>query len=199
MSTTVKPPRADARRNTELLVTAAKAAVIDNDGPITAHDLARRAGVGIGTFYRRVGSLDELLSLALRQLLDEVLALAAEATDDDDPWAGFLRFARSYVRLRAVICGVNAVIADKTGLDISPELSRLRDAIQTLTRRARDAGELRADLDWTDVAFALAAVVSVDHTIGLTADKRQWRHNLRILLDGLRPSGKPRVTDADLG
>src|SRR5262245_60797503 len=104
MDSTVKSPRADARRNTERLVEAAKAAVIDNDGPITAHDLARRAGVGIGTFYRRVGSLDELLGMALRQLMDEVLDLADKALAETDAWRGFLRFARSYVQLRAVIC-----------------------------------------------------------------------------------------------
>ncbi|WP_214410243.1 TetR/AcrR family transcriptional regulator [Sphaerisporangium fuscum] len=175
-------PRADARRNLERLVVAARQAAAEG-GEITAHEIARRAGVGIGTFYRRVGSPEVLLKAVLGEVLEEIVAKGDEGMADPDPWAGFATFALSYIRLRNELCDVNKRLGDV--LDHSR--AELRDRIQALVERAQRAGVMRADVTWEDVAFLMVAASSTGpHTLGLQAGARQWDRNLQVVLDGLR-------------
>ncbi|MEJ3657058.1 TetR/AcrR family transcriptional regulator [Actinomycetes bacterium KLBMP 9759] len=179
-------PRADAHRNVERLVAAAREAVAEVGTGVTAHEIAQRAGVGIGTFYRRIGSRDDLLAAILLESLDEGMRLAAEALDDPDPWAGFAGFATAFVQLRAVSCGVNDALAGRTTVVLP--LDRVRESIRKLVERAQRHGAMRADVTWEDVAFLLAGA-TVDHTIGLspatTTGDEQWRRTLGVVLDGL--------------
>ncbi|WP_371778248.1 TetR/AcrR family transcriptional regulator [Streptosporangium subroseum] len=185
-------PRADARRNLERLVVAARQVAIEGS-EITAHEIARRAGVGIGTFYRRVGSLEALLEAVLGEVLGEIVAKGDEGLADPDPWAGFTTFALSYIHLRNELCDVNKRLGDV--LDHSR--AELRDRIQLLAERAQQAGLMRTDVTWEDVAFLMVAASTGPHTLGLQASARQWDRNLQVVLDGLRvpdPStlpGKP--------
>ncbi|MCO5993756.1 TetR/AcrR family transcriptional regulator [Actinoallomurus rhizosphaericola] len=188
-SETGRAPRADARRNVERLVAAARAAVAEVGVDVTAHEIARRAGVGIGTFYRRVPSREALLAAVLADLLDEMLVIARRAVDDPDPWRGFTGFATAYVRLRAASCGLNAALGGECGLALDPQLARVREHIRLLVGHAKEAGVLREDVTWEDVAFLLASVTTADRTLGLPAGDEQWRRNLRIVLDGLRAGG----------
>nr|WP_079320063.1 helix-turn-helix domain-containing protein [Microbispora sp. GKU 823] len=82
-----RTPRADARRNMERLVEAARAAVAEIGVEVTAHEIARRAGVGIGTFYRRVSSREALLEAVLDEVLAEMADLAADAAATPTPGA----------------------------------------------------------------------------------------------------------------
>ncbi|MFC4913790.1 TetR/AcrR family transcriptional regulator [Actinomadura gamaensis] len=175
-------PRADARRNVERLVVAAREAALEG-GDITAHEIARRAGVGVGTFYRRVGSLEALLEAVLGEVLGEIVAKADEGIAERDPWTGFETFAAAYIRLRNELCDVNKRLGDV--LDHSR--AELRDRIRRVVERAQRAGAMRADVTWEDVAFLLVAASSTGpHTLGLKAGDRQWERNLRVVLDGLR-------------
>lgn len=175
-------PRADARRNVERLVLAARQAVVEG-GEVTAHEIARRAGVGIGTFYRRVGTLEGLLGAVLGEVLGEIIAKADEAMADPDPWAGLTAFAHSYIHLRNELCDVNKRLGDV--LDHSR--AELRDRIRLLVERAQRSGAMRADVTWEDVAFLLVAASSTGpHTLGLQAGAQQWDRNLQVVLDGLR-------------
>ncbi|MEO3872043.1 TetR/AcrR family transcriptional regulator [Nonomuraea sp. B12E4] len=175
-------PRADARRNVERLVAAARQAAVEG-GEITAHEIARRAGVGIGTFYRRVGSLETLLEAVLGEVLGEIVAKGDEGMADPDPWAGFAMFALSYIHLRNELCDVNKRLGDV--LDHSR--AELRDRIRLLVERAQRAGAMRTDVTWEDVAFLMVAASSTGpHTLGLQAGARQWERNLQVVLDGLR-------------
>lgn len=190
-------PRADARRNVARLVVAARQAVVEG-GEITAHEIARRAGVGIGTFYRRVGSLEALLDAVLTEVLEEIIAKGDEGLADPDPWAGFTRFALSYIHLRNELCDVNKRLGDV--LDHSR--AELRHRIRLLVERAQQAGVMRTDATWEDVAFLMVAASSTrPHTLGLQADTRQWDRNLQVVLDGLRNPdpgplpGEPPVLD----
>ncbi|GAA4602327.1 TetR/AcrR family transcriptional regulator [Actinoallomurus liliacearum] len=174
-------PRADARRNVERLVVAARQAAVEG-GEITAHEIARRAGVGIGTFYRRVGSLEALLEAVLGEVLGEIIAKGDEGMADPDPWAGFTTFALSYIHLRNELCDVNKRLGDV--LDHSR--AELRDRIQILVERAQRAGAMRTDVTWEDVTFLMVAASTGPHTLGLQAGTRQWDRNLQVVLDGLR-------------
>src|SRR4030081_2048160 len=103
-------PRADARRNVQRLVEAARIAVAEVGVTVTAHEIARRAGVGIGTFYRRLPSRDALLEAVLTDTIDEMVTLAGKAVEDPDPWHGFCVFAEAFVQLRAASCGLNEAL-----------------------------------------------------------------------------------------
>lgn len=180
--------RADARRNAARLVAAVRAALDEQGLDVTTRDVAQRAGVGLGTLYRRVPSLDALLSAILIDTITEMTELAVRARDAEDPWQAFVDFAEAYVRLRASSCGLHAALSGAGGLDLGAHIDRLRREIRHLVRRAQAAGAIRDDLDWRDVPFALATVIPTDHTIGLTAKPDQWRRNLAVVLDGLHAS-----------
>ncbi|WP_064745506.1 TetR/AcrR family transcriptional regulator [Pseudonocardia acaciae] len=184
-------PRADARRNVARLVDAARAAVAEVGVQVTAHEIARRAGVGVGTFYRRLPSREALLEAVLADVIDEMLALARECLRDPDPWRGFRRFAVDYVQLRVASCGLNEALGEHRGLDLDPALAELRGHLERLVTRAVQAGAMRADVRWPDVAFLLASAVPEPATIGLRAEPEQWRRNLDVILDGLAAPTSP--------
>lgn len=182
-----KQPRADARRNAERLIVAARQALDERGLTVTTRDIAERAGVGLGTLYRRIPSLDALLGAILLDTIEEMTEHARHALDGADPWQAFTDFAETYVRLRATSCGLNDALSDAgVHLDLSTRIRRLQRTVRRLIERTQQAGALRDDLDWRDVAFLLAAAVPRDHTIGLEARPDQWRQTVRVILDGLR-------------
>ncbi|MFI0423526.1 TetR/AcrR family transcriptional regulator [Spongiactinospora sp. 9N601] len=182
--------RADARRNAERLVAAARAALDEKGLDITARDVANRAGVGLGTLYRRVPSLNALLAAILIDTLTEMTELATRARQEPDPWTAFAGFAEAYVQLRASSCGLHAALSgtDADPLDLTLHIDRLREEVRHLIEDVQAAGAIRDDLDWRDIPFLLATAIPADRTIGLTARPDQWRRNLAVTLDGLRPS-----------
>ncbi|MFE0462858.1 TetR/AcrR family transcriptional regulator [Kitasatospora sp. NPDC058965] len=189
---TGRQPRADARRNVERLVAAARVAIAEVGVDASAHEIAARAGVGIGTFYRRIPSREALLLAVMAELLGEMAAAADRALTDPDPWQGLCAFAARYVELRAESTGVGEALGGACGEGLDRELAELRERFRLLVERARAAGRLRPDLAWQDVPFLLASVATGSHTLGLRADPDQWRRNLTLLLDGLRtPSPTP--------
>jgi AcrR family transcriptional regulator len=181
-------PRADARRNVERLVEAARIAVAEVGVGVSAHEIARRAGVGVGTFYRRIPSLEALLKTVLDEILDEIAKVADQAVEDPDPWNGLCVFAVAYVRLRAESCGVSEALGGACGDALAQRLEDLRGRIRSLVERAQSVGAMRTDIAWQDVPFLFAAAATGGHTLGMQAGDQQWERNLDIILDGLRPT-----------
>ncbi|MGW5647580.1 TetR/AcrR family transcriptional regulator [Saccharopolyspora sp. NPDC003752] len=179
-------PRADAQRNVRRLVVAAREAVAEVGVGVTAHEIARRAGVGIGTFYRRVPSREALLQAVVEDTIYEIVGLARQALQDPDPWHGFCGFAAEFVQLRAMSCGINEALGTDCALTLDQPLADLREEIRLLVERCQQAGAVRGDVPWQDVPFALTSVMTGNRTIGLPAADDQWRRNLRIVLAGLR-------------
>jgi AcrR family transcriptional regulator len=184
--------RADARRNTERLVAAAREALDEQGLGVTTRDIAQRAGVGLGTLYRRIPSLQALLTAILIDTITRMTELARQAHDAQDPWTAFVDFAEAYVQLRASSCALHAALSGPAGPDLGEHIDQLRHEIDHLIQHAQAVGAIRDDLDWRDIPFALASAIPADHTIGLTAKPDQWRCNLGIILDGLHT--QPRAT-----
>ncbi|MCI2415928.1 TetR/AcrR family transcriptional regulator [Saccharopolyspora sp. K220] len=185
-------PRADAQRNVERLITAARQALDEQGLAVTTRDIAQRAGVGLGTLYRRVPSVDALLAAILTDTIDEMTESARRALEASDAWRGFVEFAEVYVRLRTSSCGLHDALSGAGAhLDLKPRINQLQRAVRQLVQRAQDKHVIRDDLDWRDIPFVLATAIPADHTIGLEPKTDQGRRNLRIILDGLRPPAGP--------
>lgn len=185
-------PRADAQRNVERLVAAARTALAEVGTGVTAHEIARRADVGVGTFYRRVESREALVAAVLAELIADAVAEADRLLGSADPWAALCEFAVAFVQMRAANVAVSEAVAGQCGFAPEDALAQLRERFRLLVGRAQEAGAMRADIAWQDVPFLLASVATGTTTLGLRATGRQWERNLGIVLDGMRaPSPRP--------
>jgi AcrR family transcriptional regulator len=192
-----RQPRADARRNVERLVAATRAAIAETGVDASAHEIAARAGVGVGTFYRRVPSREVLLLAVLDEVLADIARAADRALRLPDPWQGLSEFAAAYVGLRSESCGIGEALGGACGTDLDATLAALCERFRLLVERAQAAGAMRSDVAWQDVPFLLASVATGRRTLGLQAAGEQWRRNLTVLLDGLRtPTPTPLTGEA---
>ncbi|MGC0314029.1 TetR/AcrR family transcriptional regulator [Kitasatospora acidiphila] len=183
---TGRQPRADARRNVERLVTAARMAIAETGVDASAHEIAARAGVGVGTFYRRIPSREMLLLAVLDEVLGETIQAADRALAHPDPWQGLSEFAAAYVGLRSESCGIGEALGGACGEGLDATLAALRERFRLLVERTQETGVMRSDVAWQDVPFLLASIATGRNTLGLRATEDQWRRTLGVLLDGLR-------------
>jgi AcrR family transcriptional regulator len=161
--------RSDAQRNLDRLLGAAGECFSEQGVNASVDEIARRAGVGHGTVFRRFPTKDALLTAVLGQELDRLLVLAEAAIAEPDAGAAFAGFFRAaadaYARNRALLEGVDRCRE-------LPQAIPLREASETLAKRAQKAGALRRDLSAAEV-FELVPAAS---------------RFPDVILDGLRPS-----------
>lgn len=184
-----RPLRADARRNREKILAAARDAFGRSGLECQVEDIARRAGVGVGTVYRHFPTKDALVT-ALAEAHFERLAAIIEAalTERGDPWDVFAAAIwRAAEPAAADIAWCEIVAGDATAA-IGGRLrgqERLAAATTALIERAQAAGRMRADATVGDVRAimcGLGHVAAVQRT-GVPLD---WKRYLKIALDGLR-------------
>ena len=146
--------RADAQRNLDRVLGAATECFAEHGVDVTVDEVARRAGVGHGTVFRRFPTKEALLDAVLTKELDRLLLLAQAALAEDDPWAGFADFfraaAEAYGRSRAL------VEAKERCRDL-PQFEPMGTAIHEIVRRAQAAGSLRNDLSAEEIFELLPA------------------------------------------
>jgi AcrR family transcriptional regulator len=188
------PLRSDARRNRDLIVTAATAHFLEHgpDAPLDA--VARAAGVGIGTLYRRFPTRDALLGAVLEQLLDDVVMDVRAARDSAaTPWDGLMQ-ATSWSRsIRTILRVARGPVV--TRLTTSDTFAPLRDAlaemltiIDGLVRAAQADGTMRTDVSAGDIVLVTSAVSrSLPHDGDAAANAYSRAH--AILAAGLRANG----------
>lgn len=182
-----RPLRRDAQRNRDLLVAAARRvyAVRGLDAPL--EDIAKEAGVSIGTLYNRFPTRDALVDAALAGKVAEAIGLAEAAAAMDDPWAGFAWFLEHTCEMQASNRGYNELCV--RALPDAPEIERLKarghELVKSIVARAQESGQLRADFAEGDFAFVLWSTKTIiEATAGAAPDA--WRRHLAFLLDGLR-------------
>jgi AcrR family transcriptional regulator len=177
-----RPKRADARRNYDKLVGAARAVFAEEGTSAPLEDIAERAAVGIGTLYRHFPTRQALLEAVY---VDEVEAMARAAEDLSElpPWDALSQWLHQYVGFAATKRALNEAL-----LEAAPDsdvLLACRTAIAgagtTLVERAQRAGVVRADTDFMDVGRMVAGIAMVP-----TADPGQKERLLELALDGLR-------------
>jgi AcrR family transcriptional regulator len=180
-----RPLRADARRNRDAIVQAARAIVADEGVEAQIHDVARRAGVGVGTVYRHFATKSELMGELLRICTTENAALAREADLQEDPWdafAGLVRGACAAMAGDAAKRRVWRVASDEAFAYAHDSKQEMHDATAVVVDRAHAAGVLRADFTNDDMAGLMCGLAAVIDAGG-PAD---WSRLVEFALDGLR-------------
>ena len=190
----VRKPRADAARNRERVLEAAKAVFSTGGADASLEAVARRAGVGIGTLYRHFPTREALFEAVYRREVDQLGDLADELGKDADPVDALRRWLRSNVDFVATKKGMSAALA--VAAQGSPELrsyslDRLTRAVGGLLGRAVAAGEIRDDISPQDLLRALVGMC-------LMHDQPGWQSTvsrlLDVLVDGLRARPGDRST-----
>ena len=178
-----RPKRADARRNYEKVLTAAREAFAEGGESTALEEIARRAGVGIGTLYRHFPSRQALLEALYVDEVEEVCRSAAEL-EGADPWEALNAW---FDRLIGYIATKRALLHELLNyLDQDAPLFKvcrasLFAAGEPLLKRAQDAGVVREDVEFSEVMQMLMGILKIP-----AEDPAQTKRLLRIALDGLR-------------
>jgi AcrR family transcriptional regulator len=182
-----RPLRADAERNRERILTAAREAFAEDGLDVGLHEIARRAGVGVGTVYRRFPDKEDLIEALFQDRVAEVEALAGEALADPDGWAGLEHFLHRTCELQAADRGLHQLVftGEKGPRCAAGARERIAPLVAQLVERAQGQGALRPDVTALDVGM-------LRHQLGMLIDAageaapEVWPRLLRIVLDGLR-------------
>jgi AcrR family transcriptional regulator len=154
--------RADAQKNYEHLLDVGRVVVAEQGVDASLRDVARRAGVGLGTFYRHFPSREALLEALLRASFDELTAQAAELDSSSSPKDALVFWLRDCVAFSHTYRGVTTMMMaaiEDTESALHASCVTMRAAGTQLLTRAQAAGTARADLDGTDL-FALIAALA---------------------------------------
>jgi AcrR family transcriptional regulator len=183
-----RPLRADARRNRERVITAAAVVFAEHGHDAQMDDVAKRAGVGVGTVYRHFPTKEALIEALAVDRFEKVLAVGQEALLNPDPWEAFAGALWAGAELTASDRSFSEIVGELSGPMPLPEaLERgMRETYGELLRRAQEAGALRDDLVFDDIPMFMCG-------IGLGARKTHpcpdaWKRHISIVIDGLRAS-----------
>jgi len=180
--------RCDAARNRQRILEAAHDVFVERGTGLTVDEVARRAGVGVGTVYRRFPSKEALLDAVALPVFEKTLHIARRALREG-PGEGFELFIR---RLVAFYASHGLPVRRLWGAaDGRSMRDQLNPVVEQLIDDAHSAGTLRADFTAADVPALVWTVTRLVEDIGEAAPAI-WRRHLDLLLDGLRP-GEPRT------
>ena len=183
-----RPLRADAQRNYQRLVSAASAAFAEHGADdASLEEIARRAGVGIGTLYRHFPNRQALLEAVYRDQVDVLSDRARRLSESADPGAALAEWLRALVsfgRTKRSLTSAMLATLDKDSELLSTCSLIMRGAATGLLERAQEAGVVRADADATDLLRLVHAVsMAVERE---PADRGQADRLLGLIMDGLR-------------
>ncbi len=181
--TTERPQRADARRNRERILEAARDAFAAQGADTQMDDVARRAGVGVGTVYRHFPTKEALMGELIAQRFATFAEHARAALAIEDPWEAFsgLLHANAEVMARDVAVQQALMSSSESWELAEPSRRMLAEIGAELIARGIKADVLRADLCVDDIGMLMCGVSST-----MSIERFDWRRHLEIVLDGLR-------------
>jgi len=179
-----RPLRADARRNRERILKAARAVFADQGLHSQIDDVAKRAKVGVGTVYRHFPTKEALLNALVRERFEEIAGYALEALERDDAWEGFCQLVwRAAERNAADLAFCEAV--SSTDCSAIVEDVGLMRSTELLIERAQAQGRMRLDATGEDVPIMMVGAGAV---MQMSPTPDAWVRYLTLMLDGLRAS-----------
>jgi AcrR family transcriptional regulator len=180
-----RPLRADALRNHHAIVAAAREAFEQVGPDVPLEEVARRAGVGPSTLYRRFAGRDELVAAVFAEYFEEAVEpLLVGAATDDDPWGAIARVVEEIARALLHRRGILRAAKDSGAFTAEVAL-RFIGPLQDLLTRARAAGVVRDDLEARDVPAAAVMVVATAAPFGEEVRADRWERYLALVLDAL--------------
>jgi len=181
--------RADAQLNLDRVLHAAAEAFAEHGPDVSVDEIARRAGVGHGTVFRRFPTKDGLIAAVIGARLRELGGRAEHLLEEPDAGVAFEQFvwqvAEMHAHDRLLFEGV---LRCSEMPEIAQAKQRMQQLVERLVARAQDEGALRRDIHPEDVT-GLVSSAMVGSTQASSAEA--WRRYIRIVLDGLRPQQRP--------
>ena len=182
-----KPLRADARRNREKVLAAARAVFSEQGVDAQMDDVARRANVGVGTVYRHFPTKEALLQALTDELFDVIAAHARELLSSDDPWEAFKDALWFGAQKTAGDRAFSEILGAQKKAPLRQRCPGEADLVITvgeLMRRSIEAGKMRPDAVIDDIPLVMCGIGSASAMPHPASDA--WRRHLGIVLDGLR-------------
>jgi AcrR family transcriptional regulator len=183
------PLRRDAERNRVRLLEAARELFGERGCDAPFDEIARRAGVGIGTLYRRFPTREALIDALFEEKAQQYLSASTAALAADDPWDGFTDFIERICEMQAEDRGfadvLNATFPSGSAPVVAAAMNTARRNAEKVIARARRHGQLRADFAHQDLAWILIANAAyLQATREVAPDA--WRRYLALILDAAR-------------
>jgi AcrR family transcriptional regulator len=195
-----RAPRADAARNRERLLEAARAVFSEHGLSAPLEGVARRAGVSVGTLYHHFGDRSRLIDAALLPLVERAVTHARDALDrEPDAWAGLTSHLTAIAEWQAHYRGFTDICLLALPEEFPIELAKREGhrVTEQLVRRAQDAGQLRDDVTLADIGLLIWGCVRATDQVR-AARPSAWRRHLAIVLDGLRAPAATALTEPPL-
>ncbi|MFE3166913.1 TetR/AcrR family transcriptional regulator [Streptomyces sp. NPDC059224] len=178
--------RADARRNYDRLLAEARAVFAEHGTDASLEDVARRAGVGIGTLYRHFPNRHALMGAVFEDAVDELLSRAGELRSAPEPCRALLTWLHEVVVHAAAYRGLSrALLSASAASDLARCGTPMREAGAALLTRAQEAGAVRADVQIADLLQLIHAIaLAVEES---PEDPDLVNRLLTLTLKGLKP------------
>ncbi len=185
--------RADARRNREAVIAAAKKLFADEGLDAQMPDVAKAARVGVGTVYRHFPTKEDLIAALAAERFERLAEKARDAIAAEDPWEGLCDFIRFSALIQADDRGLCEVMGSRPEvMEASAYAVGLDELAAEMVKRAKGSGKLRKDLEWRDIpmiACGLGRITPAE--MGPAAGR--WPRLVEIVIDGLRAPGSSKL------
>jgi AcrR family transcriptional regulator len=183
--------RADAQRNLERVLDAAAGLFAERGCDVSVDEIARRAGVGHATVFRRFPTKDALIAAVVSKQIRELSAYLEEALAGEDAGEAFRGFVwhagELHARDRGLHEGFSRCVGER---EVAEAKAELNARIEQLIRRAQEAGAVRADVAADDVSSLVGSAI---RGASDSEDPELWRRYVEVVLDGLRPPPEGRA------
>jgi AcrR family transcriptional regulator len=190
----IRQLRADARRNRERILEAAAEVFAEQGADAQMDDVARRAGVGVGTVYRHFPNKDVLMGELVTQKFRSFAENARAALEEEDAWEGFSKLLRATAGHMAENAALQDALRTTSAAfeHAEPARAEMNAVIDKLVKRAQRQGTLRKDFKTEELGMLMGGLCA--SMSGPLAAECDWHRHLDILLDGLRakPSSRSR-------
>jgi len=189
-ATEARPQRADARRNRERVIGAARRCMARQGLDAGMEEIARRAGVGVGTVYRHFTTKEALIEGLAQARFERLAELAREALEVEDPWDAFAGFMRAAALIQTEDRALSEILVSRQEtMRAAAEGVGILGLVAELMERAQASGELRPDAAPEDVPMMMCALAGASEN-PMTDPERY----IAIVLDGLRAPGATPLT-----
>ena len=183
--------RADARRNRDAVLDAARKLMATDGLDTQMDDIAREAGVGVGTVYRHFPNKEDLIYALAEHRFERLAEFAREALAEEDPGPAFERYLYRGAELQVTDRSLSEIMRDRPdAMQAGAQRVGLLELVRELMTRAQAAGAIRSDAVAEDIPMLMCGLgTSTPGNDGPFVTPTSWKRFLAVVIDGLRAPG----------